>query len=73
MWEQIWNTVASSGIWAMLFVALFFVQIRDSKAREAKYQETVNSLAEKLAVVNEINQKLDVVWDEIKTSKPDKD
>lgn len=63
MWEQIWNTVVSQGIWAMLFVALFFVQLRDSKTRETKYQEIINSLSEKLNVVNEINQKLDDALD----------
>ena len=38
MWEQIWETAINSGLWAMLFVALFAIQIKDSKTRETKYQ-----------------------------------
>ena len=33
-----------SGIWAMLFVSLFFIQLKDSKNRETKYQQTIESL-----------------------------
>lgn len=59
MWETIWETAVNSGIWTMLFIALFFYQIKDSKSREAKYQETIDKLADKLNIVNDINDKLD--------------
>lgn len=59
MWEQIWETAASTGLWAMLFVALFFIQIKDSKTREEKYQKTIADLAEKLNIVKDINDKID--------------
>ena len=49
MWEQIWETAINSGLWAMLFVALFAIQIKDSKTRETKYQNLINSLADKLS------------------------
>ena len=48
MWELIWDQALNSGLWAMLFVGLFITQMRDSKAREEKYQALVESLAEKL-------------------------
>ena len=63
MWELIWDQALNSGLWAMLFVGLFITQMRDSKAREEKYQALVESLAEKLKIVEEI--KLDI--DDIKT------
>ncbi len=68
MWEQIWETALNSGLWAMLFVGLFITQMKDSKAREEKYQALVDSLAEKLKIVEEI--KLDI--DEIKNELLDK-
>ncbi|MBR6751180.1 MAG: bacteriocin [Clostridia bacterium] len=56
MWEQIFETAASSGIWAILFVTLFFIQIKDSKTREDKYQTTIDGLADKLKIVAEIHE-----------------
>jgi len=56
MWDQVIEMAASSGIWALLFVTLFFIELRDSKTREEKYQATVESLAEKLSVVLDIKE-----------------
>ena len=67
MWEQIFEAAAQSGIWAILFVVLFFIQIRDGKTREEKYQKTVESLAEKLKMIAEVK----AVVDEIKTQISD--
>ena len=65
MWEQIWETALNSGLWAMLFVALFITQMRDSKAREEKYQQLVDSLAEKLKIVEVIKEDIDFIKDEL--------
>ncbi len=54
MWEKIFEMATNSGLWAALFVSLFFVQLKDSKTREEKYQSTIESLADKLKVVMEI-------------------
>ncbi|HHT83083.1 MAG TPA: hypothetical protein GXZ92_01295 [Clostridiales bacterium] len=59
MWETIWNMATKSGIWAMLFVSLFFIQLKDSKNRETKYQQTIESLADKLKVVMEIKESVE--------------
>lgn len=63
MWEQIWEAAASTGLWAMLFVALFFIQIKDSKTREEKYQQTIANLGDKLNIVTQINEKMDDIKD----------
>ena len=65
MWEQIWETALNSGLWAMLFVGLFITQMRDSKAREEKYQALVESLAEKLKIVEVIKEDIDVIKEEL--------
>ena len=66
MWESIFEAATQYGIWAVLFVSLFCIQIKDSKAREEKYQNTIDALAEKLKLITdiksdieEINNKLD--------------
>ena len=61
MWEQIWETAINSGLWAMLFVALFAIQIRDSKNRETKYQTLINSLAQKLEIVELIKDDIEEI------------
>lgn len=59
MWEKIFEMATNSGIWAVLFVSLFFIQLKDSKTREEKYQQTVESLADKLKVVLEIKEDIE--------------
>ena len=56
MWEQIWESALNSGLWAMLFVGLFITQMKDSKAREEKYQTLIDSLAKKLEIVELIQE-----------------
>lgn len=65
MWEQIWDLALNSGLWAMLFVGLFITQMRDSKAREEKYQALVDSLAEKLKVVEVIKEDIELIKEEL--------
>ncbi len=54
MWEKLFNLAISNGIWAVLFLALFIYQLRDSKSREQKYQNTIDNLATSLQVVKEV-------------------
>lgn len=61
MWDNIFDMATKSGIWAVLFVSLFFIQLKDSKTREEKYQQTVESLADKLKVVMEIKNDIDEI------------
>ena len=42
------------GPFALLFVSLLVYVMRDSKAREKKYQETIDKLVDKLSVVDAI-------------------
>lgn len=61
MWEKIFESAATSGLWSLLFVALLFYQLTDSRKREAKYQKTIETLTERLEIVVEINEKLDKI------------
>lgn len=54
MWENLLNMATQSGIWAVLFVVLFYKQIKESKEREDKYQSTIDALADKLKMIAEI-------------------
>ena len=42
------------GPFALLFVSLLIYVMKDSKARENKYQETIDKLVDKLSIVDTI-------------------
>lgn len=54
MWDNILSAVINYGLMSALFVALLVWVLRDSKAREVKYQDMVNKLHDALAVVHDI-------------------
>lgn len=54
MWEQIFNLALSQGLFAVMFVILFVYQLRDSKTREQKYQETIARLGNALEIVQSV-------------------
>ena len=56
MWEEVLRVAISNGIWAVLFVALLIYQLRDSSAREEKYQKTIEILTEKYALIEDIKE-----------------
>ena len=56
MWQDIINIIISNGIFAILFVSLLFIQIKDSKKREEKYQEAIKKLSHHLDVVEDISK-----------------
>ncbi len=61
MWESILQMTTEYGIWAALFVLLFFKQLKESKAREENYQATIDSLAEKLKMIAEIKTDIEAI------------
>ncbi len=52
--EEILKLAISNGIFAALFVFLFFYQLRDSYSREKKYQNTIEKLAKHLDDIEEV-------------------
>lgn len=66
MWDKILNMAISNGIWAVLFLGLLVFQLKDSRRREAKYQETIAGLNKSLGVVNSIKEDVDEVKKDIK-------
>lgn len=46
---EILKLATANGIWAALFVFLFFYQLKDGKQREQKYTETISALSKSLS------------------------
>lgn len=72
MWEEIFKLALSNGIWAVLFVALLVFQLKDSKAREKKYQDTINKLNEHLTVVNDLKNDINDIKEVVLLKKKGK-
>ena len=56
MWQDIMSVVISNGIFAILFVLLFFYQLKDSKQREMKYQKTIADLTKHIGIIEGIKE-----------------
>ena len=56
MWEEILKLAVGNGLWAVLFCALLFYELKDSRKRESKYVETISALGEKLDIINAVKQ-----------------
>ncbi len=65
MWEQIVNLAISNGLFAVMFLGLFVYQLRDSKNREIKYQETISKLGDSLQVVKEVKQDVEMIKEKL--------
>lgn len=53
-WDELIKIVISNGIFATLFVFLFFYQLKDSSRREKEYRQTIDELMKHLEVIDEV-------------------
>lgn len=58
IWNEIISVVVSNGIFATLFVFLFFYQLKDSSKREKAYQETIENLTEHLQIIEDVREEV---------------
>ncbi|WP_300856877.1 BhlA/UviB family holin-like peptide [uncultured Clostridium sp.] len=56
MENEIVKTIASQGAWALLFVWLLFYVLKENSKRENNYQETINKLADKISIIEDIKE-----------------
>jgi hypothetical protein len=58
MWEDIITLAVGNGLWAVLSCVLLRYLLKDSRKRECKYTQTIETLGERLKVVLDIKQDL---------------
>lgn len=56
MWDKIVDLAITNGLWAVMFLGLLIYLLKDSRAREIKYQNTIASLNKSLEVVVDIQK-----------------
>ena len=66
MWENIIESAMANGIWTLLFCCLFIFQLKDSKMRETKYQETIQKLSDSLAYMKDIDESISQIRDDMR-------
>ncbi len=54
MWDSAVEAIVANGAWAILFCLLLIFELKDSRKREQKYQETIASLGDSLGCVKEV-------------------
>ena len=59
-YANILELAVEQGIWAALYIYLFFRMMKEQSARESKYQETIEKLSTNIeAGIEKIHEKLD--------------
>ncbi|MBE7076140.1 MAG: bacteriocin [Clostridiales bacterium] len=69
IWSEIISIVVSNGVFAILFVWLFYYQLKDSAKREVKYQQTIEKLTSNLQLLEEVRQDLSDIKDYLKNGE----
>lgn len=59
MWDKILQLAIGDGLWALLFCVLLIYELKDSRAREIKYQNTISSLAKDLEFMKDIDEDIE--------------
>lgn len=69
MFDEILKQAVSNGIWALLFCFLLLYQLKDGRARELKYQETIKDLNTSVSAVNAISKSVDEMREDVNDIK----
>lgn len=69
MWEQIVNLAISNGLFAVLFLGLLVYQLKDSRTRENKYQETISRLGDALEIVKSVKEDVEEIKTKLDNNK----
>jgi hypothetical protein len=56
IWEQIVNLAISNGLFAVLFLGLLIYQLKDSRSREKRYQDTISKLGDALDTLKAVKE-----------------
>ncbi len=69
MWEEIVQLAVGNGIFAVMFVYLLMFELKDSRSRENKYQQTIDTLSKNLGAVENISQNVNEMGKDINEIK----
>ena len=67
MEAEVLKIVTSQGAWAALFVLLLFYILRENSRRETNYQNIIQSLADNLDIVEDIQDEVASIKESVET------
>ena len=65
IWEQIVNLAISNGLFAVLFLGLLIYQLKDSRSREKKYQDTISKLGDALDTLKAVKEDVEDIKEKL--------
>lgn len=69
-WKQLLDLAVQQGLWAALYIYLFFRMLRENAARESKYQEMITRLNDSIETgINRIQAQLEQIQSNVIGSK----
>lgn len=66
MWQDILKLAMSDGLWAVLFLGLLIYELKDSRAREGKYQKTITDLTDAVGNLDDMKNNLNEIEEDVK-------
>ena len=66
MWDKVVELAMSNGLWALLFCSLLIFELKDSRAREKKYQNTISRLSQDLGYMNTLSDNIDKIHEHMR-------
>ncbi|MGL4875191.1 MAG: BhlA/UviB family holin-like peptide [Clostridium sp.] len=69
MEQELLTQIISQGAFASLFIWLFIDTRKDSKSREDKYLNTIDKLADKINIVEEIKEDMKEIKEDVEEIK----
>lgn len=73
VWNDILSIIISNGVFAILFVWLFWYQLKDSSKREIKYQQTIEQLTSHLKILDDVKHDLTDIKEFLKGGDDDEE
>jgi len=61
MWDEVFSVALTNGVFACLFVALLIYELKDSRQREKKYQNTIDALSSQMSSLETIKEDIEEI------------
>ena len=65
MWNKIVDLAINNGLWAVLFLILLIYELRDSRKREVKYQQTIEKLSSNFDILKDDNENVKTIKEKV--------
>jgi len=65
MENEIFNMIASQGVFAVFFAYLLFYVLKENSKREGKYQEIIADLTQRFNILDDVKKSVDKIEEKL--------